>query len=191
MGEGIVAEFGTDTYMCAKSFQSCLTLCNPMDCSPPGSSVHGILQARILEWVTVLFSRRSSPPRDQTRSPTLQADSLPAELQGKPKNTGVYSLSLLQQIVLAQESKRGLLHCRWIPYQLSYQGRLIDLVSLPNLRPFKILCRRYSLIVSLQESLVTPQIFIEWLPCVSSVNISGREKKLIRKQVNNYRLQML
>ena len=40
--------------------QSCLTLCNPMDCSPPGSSVHGILQARILEWVALPFSRESS-----------------------------------------------------------------------------------------------------------------------------------
>ena len=44
----------------AKSLQSCLTLCNPMDCSPPGSSVHGILQARILEWVAMPFSKRSS-----------------------------------------------------------------------------------------------------------------------------------
>ena len=46
--------------------QSCLTLCNPKDCSPPGSYVHGILQARILEWVAVSFSRGSSWPRDQT-----------------------------------------------------------------------------------------------------------------------------
>ena len=186
MGKGIVMEFGTDMYMCAKSLQSCPTLCDPMDCRPPGSSVHGILQARILEWVTMLFSRRSSPARDQTRPPTLQANSLPAEPQGKPKNTGVGSLSLLQQIFLTQESDRGLLHCRWIPYQLSYQGSLIDLVSLPNLRPFKILCRQYNLIVSLQESLVTPQIFIECLPYVSSVDISGTEKKLIRKQMSNY-----
>ena len=44
----------------------CPTLCNPMDCSPPGSSVHGILQKRILEWVAVSFSRRSSWLRDQT-----------------------------------------------------------------------------------------------------------------------------
>ena len=43
--------------------QSCPTLCDPMDCDPPGSSVHGILQARILEWVAVLFSRESSRPR--------------------------------------------------------------------------------------------------------------------------------
>ena len=48
--------------------QSCPTLCNPMDCSPPDSSVHGILQARILEWVAIPFSRRSSWPRDWTQA---------------------------------------------------------------------------------------------------------------------------
>ena len=47
--------------------QSCLTLCDPMDCSPPGSSVHGILQAKILEWVAMPFSRGSSQPRDRTQ----------------------------------------------------------------------------------------------------------------------------
>ena len=46
--------------------QSCPTLCSLMDCSPQGSSVHGILQARILEWVAIPFSRGSSQPRDQT-----------------------------------------------------------------------------------------------------------------------------
>ena len=46
--------------------QSCLTLCDPMDCSPPGSSIHGIFQARILEWAAISFSRGSSRPRDQT-----------------------------------------------------------------------------------------------------------------------------
>ena len=51
----------------AKLLQSCPTLCNPMDYSPPGSSVHGILQARILEWVPKPSSRGSSQPRDQTR----------------------------------------------------------------------------------------------------------------------------
>ncbi|XP_059733212.1 zinc finger protein 677 isoform X2 [Bos taurus] len=44
--------------------QSCLILCDPMDHSPPGSSVHGIFQARILEWIAIPFSRRSSQPRD-------------------------------------------------------------------------------------------------------------------------------
>ena len=47
--------------------QSCPSLCDPMDCSPPGSSAHGILQARILEWVAIPFSRGSSRPRDQTQ----------------------------------------------------------------------------------------------------------------------------
>ena len=50
----------------AKSPRSCLTLCDPMDCSPPNSSVHGILQARILEWGAISFSRESSWPREQT-----------------------------------------------------------------------------------------------------------------------------
>ena len=45
----------------------CPTLCNPMNCSPPGSSIHGIVQARVLEWVAISFSRGSSQPRDQTR----------------------------------------------------------------------------------------------------------------------------
>ena len=53
-------------YVCAKSLQSCLTLCHPMDCSPQDSSVHGILQVRILEWVAIPFSRGSSWPRDRT-----------------------------------------------------------------------------------------------------------------------------
>ena len=46
--------------------QSCPTLCDPVDCSLPGSSIHGILQARILEWVTISFSRGSSQPRNRT-----------------------------------------------------------------------------------------------------------------------------
>ena len=73
-----------------KVAQSCLTLCDPMD-----YILHGILQARILEWVAVTFSRGSSNPGIEPRSPSLQADSLPAESQGKPKNTGVGSQSLL------------------------------------------------------------------------------------------------
>ena len=47
--------------------QSCPALCDPMDCSPPGSAFHGILQAGILEWVAILFSRGSSQPRDRTQ----------------------------------------------------------------------------------------------------------------------------
>ena len=82
--------------------QSCPTLSDPMDCSLPGSSVHRIFQARVLEWGAIAFS----------------AD----EPLGKPKNTGVGSLSLLQGIFLTQELNWCLLHCRQILYQLSYQG---------------------------------------------------------------------
>ena len=53
--------------VCAQSLQSCPALCDPMDCSPPGSSDHGNLQARILEWVAMASSRGSSWPRDWTR----------------------------------------------------------------------------------------------------------------------------
>ena len=55
-----------------------------MDCCPPGSFVHGIFQARLLEWVAISFSRGYSQPRDQTGSPELQADSLQTEPLGKP-----------------------------------------------------------------------------------------------------------
>ena len=155
-----------------------------MDYSPPGSSVHGILQARILEGVAIFFSRGSSRPSDRTCIsfigrqiffflplsyqeapkmslnrescpvvsdslqlhglyspwnspgqntggdfptqgsnpgwPTLQMESLPAEPPGKPKNTGVDSLTLLQWIFVTQELNQNLLHCRQILYQLSY-----------------------------------------------------------------------
>ena len=76
-----------------KVVQSCPALGDPMD-----YIVHGILQARILEWVAIAFSRGSSQPRDQTQVSHIADDSLPAELQRKPQNTGVGSLSLLQWI---------------------------------------------------------------------------------------------
>ena len=57
----------------------------------------GILQARILEWVAMSSSRGSSQPGIESRSPVLKADSLPSEPPGKPKNTGVGSISLLQE----------------------------------------------------------------------------------------------
>ena len=50
----------------AHLLQSCLTMCNPMDYSPPGSTVAGILQARMLEWIAIYFSRGSSLPRERT-----------------------------------------------------------------------------------------------------------------------------
>ena len=64
--------------------QSCPTLCDPMDYNPPGSSVCGILWARIVEWVAIPFFTRSSRPGIEPRSPVLQVDSLLSEPPGKP-----------------------------------------------------------------------------------------------------------
>ena len=84
-------------------------------------TVHGILQARRLEWVAFPFSRDLPNPGIKPRSLALRMDSSPAEPRGKPKNIGVGSLSLFQQIFPTQKSNWGLLHCRQILYQLSYQ----------------------------------------------------------------------
>ena len=73
--------------LCVLVTQSYPTLCNPIDCSPPGSSVHGILQARILEWVAIPFSTDLSSLGIELWSLVLQADSLLSELPGKPVNS--------------------------------------------------------------------------------------------------------
>ena len=65
--------------------QSCPTLCDPMDCSLPGSSVHGIFQVRVLEWVAISISRGSSLPGIEPGSPALWSDALPSEPPGKPQ----------------------------------------------------------------------------------------------------------
>ena len=108
---------------CVLVAQLCLTLCNPMDCNPLGSSVHGILRQEHWSGLPFPFPGDPSDPGIEPRSPSLQADALSSELLEKPKNTGVGSLSLLQQSFPTQESNRGLLHCRQILYQLSYQGK--------------------------------------------------------------------
>ena len=76
---------------CAKLPQSCPTLCDTMDCSPPDSSVHGVLQARILKWVAMLSSRGSSNPGIEPMSPVspaLQANSLLLSYRGNCWATG-------------------------------------------------------------------------------------------------------
>ena len=99
--------------------QSCLTL-----------RPHGLQPARLLcpwgfsrqeYWSGVPFPSPGDLPNPGIE-PALQVDSLPAKPPGKPKNTGVGSLSLLQRIFLTQNSNRGLLHCRRILHQLSHQG---------------------------------------------------------------------
>ena len=88
--------------MRAKSLQSCPALCNPVDCSLPGSSIHGILQARILEWVAIPSSRGSSHPGIKSGSPALQADSLPSEPPGKPY---VESRTLYDDLICKAETE--------------------------------------------------------------------------------------
>ena len=77
--------------MHARSLQSCLSLCNPADCSPPGSSVHWILQARILEWVAISFSGGSSSiERSNPHLLHQQADSLPLSHLGRDAYWSIY-----------------------------------------------------------------------------------------------------
>ena len=64
--------------------QSCLTLCDPTDCSLPGSSIHGIFQARVLEWVAIPFSRGSSQPRDRTQVSHIAGRLYHLSHQGSP-----------------------------------------------------------------------------------------------------------
>ena len=123
--------------------QSYLTISNPMDCSPPGSSVDGILQARILEWVAIPFSGGVFLDQGtEPKSPALESgffitsdtyhvyacescsvvsDSLRPHRLCSPwnspgQNAGEGSLSLLQRIFTTQRSNPGLLHCRQILY---------------------------------------------------------------------------
>ena len=101
--------------------QLCLTLCDPMDSSLPDSSVHGDSPGKNTG-VSFHALLQGIFPGIKPRSPTLQVDSLSSKPPEKSKNTGVGSLSLLRVIFMTQELNWGLLHCRWIFYQLSYQG---------------------------------------------------------------------
>ena len=73
-----------DIYWSGLVVQLCPAFCDPMDCSPPDSSVHEILQARILEWVAIPFSRGSSWSKDGIWVFCIEADSSPSEPPGKP-----------------------------------------------------------------------------------------------------------
>ena len=124
-----------------------LTLCDPMDSSPLPSSVLGILQTRLLEWVAISSSRGSSQFRYQicisciscitgrffTCWTTGEAPWIYSPWNSPDQNTGVGSLSLLQGIFPTQGSNPGLSHCRWILYQLSHKGspRILEWVAYP------------------------------------------------------------
>ena len=110
--------------MKVKVTQSCPTLCDRMD-----YTIHGILQARILEWVAFPFSGGSSQPRGRTQVSCLAGRFFFFFLEGRfftswapreAQGCGVGSLSLLQRIFPTQKWNQGLLHCRRILYQLSF-----------------------------------------------------------------------
>ena len=124
--------------------QLCPTPCEPMDYSPPGSSVHGILQERILEWVAIPFSRVSHQSKEHSQnkkkqknlsvtfesesesrsvvSRSLRPHGLYSPWNSPGQNTGGGSPSLLQGIFPTRESNPGLPHSRRILNQLSHQG---------------------------------------------------------------------
>ena len=90
--------------------------------SPPGSSVHGDSSGKNIEVGSHALLQGSSQPRDWTQVYCIAGRFFTVWAPGKPKNTGVGNLSLLQGIFMTQELDWGLLHCQWILYQLSYQG---------------------------------------------------------------------
>ena len=102
-----------------------------MTCSLPGSSVHGILQAGILEWVAISFSRRSFWSRDQTQSPALQANSLPSELPGNPNDIIILTVICGSQVSGGQKEvgKDVMKHGNWALFLLQRQAGLTEILS--------------------------------------------------------------
>ena len=104
--------------MCAKSLQLCLTLCNPLDCNPPGSSVYGILQARILEWVAIPPGNLPDPGIKLASLCLLhwQMSSLPLASAGKPITVQDYvadCVSWVPRITVGLTNKLDLQICCW------------------------------------------------------------------------------
>ena len=112
---------------------SCPFLCESMDCSPPGFSVHGILQARILEWVAIPFFRGSSQPKYQTQVSCIAGGFFTVWATREAPRLEWVAISSRQGIFPTQGSNPGLLHCRRILYFLSHQGspRILEWVAYP------------------------------------------------------------
>ena len=139
--------------MCSPSVpKSCLPLCDPMDCSPPGSSVHGILQARILEWVAISFSRGSSPTQGANLHLLYwQVDSLSLSHQGSHM---MWLLEATQPRVL--ETSGGSALCRrFCPFW--YHS-----FASPGLR------RRLGLLGSLSDNYYLPSSGLKWFYLASA-----------------------
>ena len=101
--------------------QLCLTVCDPRDCSPQGSSVHGILQGRRLEWVPMPSSKGSSQLRIEPRSPASRADTLTSEPPGKPLLHKDRSKSLSSALIICRMTSL------WIP-QITVSNQIKSLI---------------------------------------------------------------
>ena len=126
---------------------------------------------RIEYWSGLPFRSPGDLPNPGTklRSLALQVDSLPAEPHGKPKNTGVGSLSLLQGIFLNQELNWGLLHFRQVLYQLSYQGKY---------RSFLLQCylENFTEFVQLEFTNKGKKVYVNITNIISSTNLLNKKK---------------
>jgi len=170
-----------------KVAQLCLSLCNTMEHSPwnsPGQNT-GMGSLSLLQGIFPIPWRREGI---KPRSPSLQVDSLPAEPQEKPKNTRMGSLSPLQQIFPTQESNWGLLHCRWIVYQMSYQGSLEDRVKDSKLS--KQLWKKRIEEEAIFEEIMTDK-FLELMRDMNSQIkiISNRTKQIYEQSLINSKLK--
>ena len=141
--------------------QLCLTLCNHLDCSPPGYSVHGIPQTRMLEWVVMSFSRGSSQTRDRTQVSYIASDSLPSEPPGKPA-LELKSESESHSVLCNSLQPRGLHHPWNSPGQNTGVGSISLLQGIFSTRgshPSLLHCRQILYQLSHQGS---PRV-LEWV----------------------------
>ena len=143
-----------NTVCFGKSLQSCLTLCDPMDYSPPGSSVHGILQARILEWVATSFSRKSSGT--QRLNPQLlhwQVDSLPLSHLGRSHKE--YQFSSVQSLSCVRLFATPWIAARQASVSISNSRSSLKLTSIASLIPSShlILCHPLLLLPPIPPSI--------------------------------------
>ena len=137
--------------MCVHA-KACLTLCDPMDCGPSGSSVHGVFLARIVKWVVISYSRGSSQPRDQTHVSCISCiadEFLPLSYQGRPILTVLHNTTLKNILCSAY----------------SFLLQVPDLIAVSIVPPF-LECQ---IVVIIQDYIVT---FSDWLLSLSIMHVS-------------------
>ena len=154
----------------AKSLQLCLTLCDPMYCNPPGSSVLGILQARILEWVAMPSSKGSSWPRDWTYISYIllhsQESSLPLAPPGKPSGKNTFGFIFYSNWCLHAKDPKNI-HVdkgNWVYYLLKQR-------TPPHVRShgdvYSFLCLYSTFVSSLLLDMITSHLFCCYIYVIS------------------------